>query len=52
MPQAQPADTLAGCMNQQINLEQPGNITGIRDQLAGISYGSKSKHRRSGDGEE
>ena len=37
MTQAQPADTLAGCMSQQI--EQGSNDP-------------KSKHRRSGDGEE
>jgi hypothetical protein len=29
MTQAQLADTLAGCVNQQINQELPGNITGI-----------------------
>ena len=35
MTQAQLADTLAGCVNQQINQELPGNITGIRDHLRG-----------------
>jgi hypothetical protein len=35
MTQAQPADTLAGCVNQQINQEQPGNITSLRDHLQG-----------------
>jgi hypothetical protein len=30
MTQARLADTLAGCVNQQINQEQPGNITGVR----------------------
>ena len=29
MTQAQPVDTLARCMNQQINQEQPGSIAGI-----------------------
>jgi hypothetical protein len=31
MTQAQLVDTLAGCVNQQINQEQAGNIAGIRD---------------------
>jgi hypothetical protein len=35
MTQAQLADTLAGCVNQQINQELPGTITGIRDHLRG-----------------
>ena len=35
MTQAQPADTLAGCVNQQINQAQPGNITSLRDHLRG-----------------
>jgi hypothetical protein len=35
MTQAQLADTLAGCMNQQMNQAQPGSITGMRDQLRG-----------------
>jgi len=38
MPQAQLADTLAGCVNQQINQEQPGNITGVRDRLRGRQH--------------
>jgi hypothetical protein len=33
--EGQLADTLAGCVNQQINQELPGNITGIRDHLRG-----------------
>lgn len=35
MTQAQLADTLAGCVNQQINQEQSGDITGVRDHLRG-----------------
>ena len=35
MTQAQLADTLAGCVNQQVNQAQPGSITGMRDHLRG-----------------
>jgi hypothetical protein len=35
MTQAQLVDTLAGCVNQQINQEQAGNIAGIRDHPHG-----------------
>ena len=38
MTQAQLADTLAGCVNQQINQEQPGNIPGVRDHLRGRQH--------------
>jgi hypothetical protein len=38
MTQARLADTLAGCVNQQINQEQPGNITGVRDHLRGRQH--------------
>jgi hypothetical protein len=38
MTQAQLAATLAGCVNQQINQEQPGNITGVRDHLRGRQH--------------
>ena len=36
MTQAQLADTLAGCVNQQVNQAQPGSITGMRDHLRGL----------------
>ena len=35
MTQAQLADTLAGCVNQQVNQAQPGSNTGMRDHLRG-----------------
>ena len=35
MTQAQPADTLAVCVNQQINRAQPCSAAGIRDHLLG-----------------
>jgi len=35
MTQAQLADTLAGCVNQQVNQARPGSITGMRDHLRG-----------------
>jgi hypothetical protein len=38
MTRAQLADTLAGCVNQQINQEQPGSITGVRDHLRGRQH--------------
>ena len=49
MTQAQLADTLAGCVNQQVNQAQPGSITGMRDHLRGP--GGTTLCAGSGDGE-
>jgi hypothetical protein len=46
MTQAQLADTLAGCVNQQINQEQPGDITGVRGHLRGQEESRCARIRR------
>jgi hypothetical protein len=42
MTQAQLADTLAGCVNQQFNQAQPGSITDGTTLYAGFDYGEVS----------
>jgi hypothetical protein len=49
MTQAQPADTLAVCVNQQINRAQPRSAAGIRDHLLGP--GGSTLRAGPGDGE-
>jgi len=49
MTQAQPADTLAVCVNQQINRAQPCSAAGIRDHLPGP--GGTTLRAGLGDGE-
>ena len=42
MTQAQLADTLAGCVNQQVNQAQPGSITDGNTLYAGFDDGEVS----------
>lgn len=45
MTQAQLADTLAGCVNQQVNQAQPGSITGGTTLCAGFDDGEVTASR-------